>query len=123
MRQVAHFCVTLATEKTRKSLLFDSFLTENRWSNRRDREKARWCKGLGGVYRCCKSDASWRILSARRPPGNSRRGLKKSPELPAFSPPGPQIRQTIETLPGNSRILFPEPKAGAGAPEVRTEAP
>jgi hypothetical protein len=40
MRQVAHFCVTLAAEKTLKSPLFGSFLAQNRRSNRRDREKA-----------------------------------------------------------------------------------
>jgi hypothetical protein len=44
MRQVAHFCVTFATEKTPKSPLFDSFLAQNRGSNRRDGEKARWRK-------------------------------------------------------------------------------
>jgi hypothetical protein len=40
MRQVAHICVTSAAEKTLKSPLLDSFLAENRWSNRHDGEKS-----------------------------------------------------------------------------------
>jgi hypothetical protein len=75
MRQVAHFCVTLrhsCGSKTLESPLFDSFLAQNRWLNRRDGEKPCRRKGLGGVYTCYKSDALWRILSTPRPVGNGQ---------------------------------------------------
>ena len=60
-RIFASLCVTLRTEKTLKLPLSERFLGQNRWSNCQNGEKAGRRKGLGRVYRCYKSVASWRI--------------------------------------------------------------
>jgi hypothetical protein len=84
-RIFASLCVTLWTEKTPKSPLFEPFLAENRWSKRQSSEKASRRKGLHRVYRCYKSVALWRILSTpvSHPKFAEIRKFVRSPPLAA----------------------------------------
>jgi hypothetical protein len=83
-RIFASLCVTLATEKTPKSPLFEPFFGQNRWSNRQSGEKACRRQYLRRVDGCYKSVALWRI-SVRSPAARkfapAARKFGKNPEI------------------------------------------